>query len=99
MQRNHFAVPQMRKFFRYVEEQYPKAETIYVAFDNWPVHYAPELMQDLKQRESRLRFLFLPTYAPWTNPIEKVWRLFQQEFQHMHPFSTRWKELRETVDA
>lgn len=99
MQRNHFAVPQMIKFFTYVEEQYPNAETIYIALDNWPVHYAPVLEESLKKRKSTIRFLFLPTYAPWTNPIEKVWRVFQQEFQHMHPFSRHWKDLRETVDA
>lgn len=99
MQRNHFAVPQMLSFFQYVETQYPDAQVIYMALDNWKVHFEPAITQALQAATSRIRFLRLPTYAPWTNPIEKVWRLFCQDFEHLHPFSTRWKELRDTVDA
>ncbi len=33
------------------------------------------------------------------NPIEKVWRKFNQEVAQMHPLSHHWKALRETVDA
>jgi len=99
MQRNHFPAPLFAKFLAFVEKQYPQAETIYIALDNWPPHHDDEVVSSLQARQSRIRLLFLPTYAPWTNPIEKVWRKFNQELAHLHPFSSNWKELRTTVDA
>jgi transposase len=37
----------------------------------------------------------LPTYAPWTNPIEKLWRWGKQDVLHLHSFSEKLNELRE----
>ena len=37
----------------------------------------------------------LPTYAPWTNPIEKLWRWGKQEVLHLHPWSEKLDTLRE----
>lgn len=34
-----------------------------------------------------IQFLPLPTYAPWTNPIEKVWRKLRQDLGHLHPWA------------
>jgi transposase len=99
MQRNHFPAELFLKFLEYVEQQYPQATTIFIALDNWPVHFAPEVLQALQERQSPIQLLPLPTYAPWTNPIEKVWRKFNQEVAHLHPFSHHWSQLRETVDA
>lgn len=98
MQRNHFPADLFAKFLLEVEAQYPQAQVIYVALDNWPVHFAPEVLQSLEEHKSRIRLLRLPTYAPWTNPIEKVWRLFNQEVTHMHRFATQWANLREVAD-
>ncbi|MBK9335612.1 MAG: transposase [Lewinellaceae bacterium] len=28
---------------------------------------------------------FLPTYASWLNPIEKVWKMLKQDLVHNHP--------------
>jgi transposase len=41
--------------------------------------------------------LNLPTYAPWTNPIEKLWRKLKQEAVCMHPLSEQWTLLKEQV--
>ncbi len=99
LQRNHFPAEIFTRFLAFVEAQYPQAETIYIALDNWPVHCDDLVLTSLEARQSRIRLLPLPTYAPWTNPIEKVWRKFNQEVAHMHPFSSNWKGLRQTVDA
>lgn len=32
-----------------------------------------------------IRLVPIPTYAPWCNPIEKLWRKFRQDFDHMRP--------------
>ena len=98
-QRNHFTADQMGKFYQFVEDQYPDAEIIYIALDNWKVHFEPSILEAMEKRKSRIRLLRLPTYAPWTNPTEKVWRLFKQEVTHMHPYTYEWKTLRQTIDG
>lgn len=39
----------------------------------------------------------LPTYASWTNPIEKLWRKLRQEVLHLHRLADRLDELRKEV--
>ncbi len=36
----------------------------------------------------RLVLLYLPTYSPWLNPIEMLWRHFRREVTHCELFST-----------
>lgn len=98
-QRNHFTADQMGKFYQFIEEQYPDTEIIYIVLDNWRVHFEPSILEAMEKRKSRIRLLRLPTYAPWTNPTEKVWRLFKQEITHLHPYTYEWSTLRKTIDA
>lgn len=44
-----------------------------------------------------IQLIFLPTYAPWTNPIEKLWRWLRQTVLHLHRFSDRWSDLKHRV--
>ncbi len=86
-------------FLRYlpaVEARYERAERIYIALDNWPVHFQPDVLTALQS--SKITLVFLPTYAPWLNPIEKVWRKLKQEILHLHRYSSRWKDLQERVE-
>jgi DDE superfamily endonuclease len=96
-QRSHADVPTLIRYYQAVEVAYPGAETIYIAQDNWPVHFLPEVTEALKS--TRVQLLRLPTYAPWTNPIEKVWRKLYQEVLHQHDYRDRWKELQVVVEA
>lgn len=85
-------------FLRYlldVQTHYPNAERIYVVLDNWPVHFQEDVLTGLA--DSRMHLLFLPTYAPWLNPIEKVWRKLKQEVLHLHRYSSQWKDLQQRV--
>ena len=41
----------------------------------------------------------LPTYAPWTNPIEKLWRWVRQAVIHLHRLSDDWQALQNKVLA
>jgi len=34
----------------------------------------------------RLNLLYLPTYSPWLNPIEMLWRHFRREVTHCELF-------------
>jgi hypothetical protein len=62
------------RFFSHIEQHYPEAHVISIALDNWPVHFHGYVRDNLARIHSKIRFLPLPTYAPWTNPIEKFWR-------------------------
>jgi hypothetical protein len=46
-----------------------------------------------------IRLFFLPTYASWTNPIEKLWRLLRQEVLHLHRYADDWQTLKQKVWA
>ncbi len=64
------------KFLQIVEAQYAEAEVIYIALDNWSVHINERVLPALQARQSKIQLLFQPTYAPWANPMEKVWLRF-----------------------
>ena len=44
-----------------------------------------------------IEILQLPTYASWTNPIEKLWRWVRQAVIHLHRLSDNWTALQEKV--
>ena len=62
-QRDRFNVKEMYRFFYFIEKQYPDADVIYIALDNWPVHFHGYVRDHLAARNSRIRLLPLPTYA------------------------------------
>lgn len=41
----------------------------------------------------------LPTYAPWLNPIEKLWRYLKQEVVHLHQKAEDFPSLHSQVDV
>lgn len=82
-------------FYAQVQAVYPQARTIYLVQDNWPVHKLPTVMT--VAHAQRLTPLFLPTYASWLNPIEKLWRWLKQDVLHLHALADRLDELREQV--
>jgi hypothetical protein len=40
-----------------------------------------------------LHVVSLPTYAPWLNPIEKLWRKFRQDVDYLHDLADDWDAL------
>jgi transposase len=57
-------------------------ETVYVAWDNANTHEDDEVEAVVRAACGRLILLYLPTYAPWLNPIEMLWRYFRREVTH-----------------
>ena len=96
--RSKFTVQQMYRFFYHVEQHYPQARVIYIALDNWPVHFHPYVQERLTRLGSKIRLLSLPTYSPWTNPIEKFWLKLTREFTDQHPFGYSLATFREELD-
>jgi putative transposase len=76
---------------------YPAAQWVYVIVDNWPVHHHPEVRRAF--RGTKVRLIYLPTYSPWLNPVEKFWRWLYQDVLHQHEWVNAWTHLQEEVQA
>jgi transposase len=63
--------------------------TIYVAWDNVDTHEDDEVEEVVRAAAGRLVLLYLPTYSPWLNPIEMLWRHFRREVTHCELFETK----------
>ena len=61
-------------------------ETIYLAWDNSNTHEDDEVEAVVRAAAGRLVLLYLPTYAPWLNPIEMLWRHFRRLVTHCELF-------------
>ena len=62
--------------------------TIYVTWDNAVTHQDDEVEAVIRAAAGRLVLLYLPTYSPWLNPIEMLWRHFRREVTHCELFET-----------
>jgi len=62
--------------------------TIYVAWDNVSTHENDEVEAVVRAAADRLVLLYLPTYSPWLNPIEMLWRHFRREVTHCGLFES-----------
>lgn len=62
--------------------------TIYVAWDNATTHEDDEVEAVVRGAAGRLVLLYLPTYSPWLNPIEMLWRHVRREVTHCQLFPT-----------
>lgn len=62
--------------------------TIYVAWDNATTHEDEAVEAVVRGAAGRLVLLYLPTYSPWLNPIELLWRHFRREVTHCELFPT-----------
>jgi putative transposase len=61
---------------------------IYEAWNNADTHQDDEIEAVVLRAEDRLVPLYLPTYNPWLNPIEMLWRHFLPEVTHCELFET-----------
>jgi transposase len=60
-----------------LEQKYPLAVTIYVILDNARYHYSKKVREYLES--SRIRLVFLPSYSPNLNLIERLWKFFKKK--------------------
>lgn len=79
--------PQIAEFLKQLLDIHPQ-ETIYVAWDNVNTHQDDEVEAVVRSAAGRLVLMYLPTYSPWLNPIEMLWRHFRREVTHCELFET-----------
>lgn len=65
-----------------------RTSTIYVAWDNANTHQDDEVEAVVRAAAGPLVLLYLPTYSPWLNPIEMLWRHFRREVTHCELYAT-----------
>ena len=76
-----------------LENKYPAAKEIVVILDNAPYHYSKEVREWVEGR--RIRLVFLPTYSPQLNLIERVWKFFKKKVL----YNKYYKDLKEFRSA
>ena len=72
-------------------------ERLLVVQDNWSIHKHEDVTTALKEWP-RIEPVWLPTYAPWLNPIEKLWRWLRQDVLKLHRLAGDWSSLRARVN-
>ena len=60
-----------------LDKKYCYAKEIIIILDNARYHYSKEVTE-LVEKSPRLKLVYLPTYSPELNLIERVWRFFKK---------------------
>jgi transposase len=89
---------QVSAFYRQLDQRYADAQHLYLIQDNWSIHSHPDVLATLETLP-RLEPVWLPTYAPWLNPIEKLWRWLKQDVLKQHRLAADWRALRQRVTS
>ena len=85
--RRHKRRREVAELLEAILEKHPTG-TVYVAWDNASTHEDDEVEAVLRGAAGRLVLLYLPTYSPWLNPIEMLWRQFRREVTHCELFAS-----------
>jgi transposase len=83
--RRHKRRREVAELLQTVLDQHPTG-TVYITLDNANTHEDDEVETVLRGAAGRLVLLYLPTYSPWLNPIEMLWRHFRREVTHCELF-------------
>ena len=87
---------QLIAFYKRLVQVYASARRIYLIQDNWNVHSHPDVLATLATWP-QLKPVGLPTYSPWLNPIEKLWRWLRQACLRLHRWVSDWPSCRQKV--
>jgi putative transposase len=71
---------------------------VYVAWDNASTHEDDEIEAVVRGAAGRLILLYLPTYSPWLNPSEMLWRDFRRNVTHCELFENIKALIAATLD-
>lgn len=88
---------QIAEFLQRLLDKHPH-ETIYITWDNVNTHQDDEVEAVVRSAAGRLVLMYLPTYSPWLNPIEMLWRHFRREVTHCELFETVKILLQASID-
>lgn len=86
------------QYYAQLAEAYTDCPRLCVVQDKWPNHTDPQLLRAV-ERLGRAELVFLPTYAPYLNPEEKVWRWTKQRLVHAYPYCDDFNEFKGQIAA
>jgi transposase len=89
---------QVITFHQQLYDEYRRVDNLFLIEDNWNVHTHPEVQAALAELPN-ITMAWLPTYACWLNPIEKLWKWLRQTVLHRHRLSEQWSLLKQRVGA
>jgi DDE superfamily endonuclease len=87
---------QVSAFSTQLNRTYPTVDLLSVIPDNWNIHTHPDVLAALA-KYPRIKPVWLPTYAPWLNPIEKLWRWVRQDILKMPRWVEDWPQVKHRV--
>lgn len=73
---------------------YRRAKTITLVLDNYIIHKSRKVERWL-EKNTKFRLLFLPTYSPWLNPIERLWLSLHETITRNHQCRYMWQLLQQ----
>jgi transposase len=88
----------MIALFERITARHPRARTITVALDNARYNRSRELRAWFDRADCRIRPLYLPSYAPNLNLIERLWGFFKKKvvFNKYHPTFAEFRQAIKT---
>jgi transposase len=89
---------QVIALYQRLDQVYDQAQRVSVVQDNWSIHQHADVRAALAGLP-RLEPVWLPTYAPWLNPIEKLWRWLRQDVLKLYRLADDWQALRQRVNT
>lgn len=99
--RRHKRRREIAQLLELLLEKHPH-ETIYVTWDNANTHEDEEVEVEVeavvRAAAGRLILLYLPTYSPWLNPIEMLWRHYRRDVTHCELFESVNNLVEATLD-
>lgn len=94
LQGDKFGKVAMSQLYRQVRERYPQRK-LFIIQDNVFFHSCEDVLATVQELD--ITPVFLPTYASWLNPIEKLWRWLKADVLHGHEFGHDHLLLRQVV--
>jgi transposase len=94
--RSRMGKANLTRFLVKLRQAYPTGRLVLI-WDNWPPHQRPVVLEAASILA--IEVLWLPTYAPWTNPTERLWRWLTEDLLRHHRLADRWETLRQQVAA
>lgn len=83
------------KLLKKLERVQPKGK-VYLILDNATYYHAKDVTDYVKKKK-RITLLFLPSYSPNLNLIERLWRFFHTKITWNHYFATLEEFKKETL--